>query len=70
MNEIKQKVLPALDDAFAAKVAARKKRWPICATRIEHDLEHEKEHEVERAKEAQIVKFLNEQIQFDLPPTF
>jgi trigger factor len=36
---------------------------------IEHDLEHEKEHEVERAKEAQIVKYLHEHIQFDLPPT-
>jgi len=36
---------------------------------IEHDLEHEKEHEVERAKEGQIVKYLHEKIQFDLPPS-
>ena len=41
----------------------------ICATRIEHDLEHEKEHELERAKEAQVVKFLHERIQFELPPS-
>ena len=33
-----------------------------------HDLEHEKEHEQERAKEAQIVKYLHERVQFDLPP--
>ena len=35
---------------------------------IEHDLEHAKEHDVERAKESQILKYLHEQIQFDLPP--
>src|SRR3982074_1829170 len=35
---------------------------------IEHDLEHEKEHEIERVKEAQIVKYLHEHVQFDLPP--
>ena len=68
VNEIKDKVLPALDDAFAAKFFPEK-LWRNCATRVEHDLEHEKEHEVERAKENQVVKFLNEKIQFDLPPT-
>ena len=36
---------------------------------IEHDLEHEKEHEVERAKESQIVKYLQEHTTFDLPPS-
>ena len=35
---------------------------------IEHDLEHEKEHEIQRAKEAQIVKYLHEHVQFDVPP--
>jgi trigger factor len=34
---------------------------------IERDLEHAKEHDAERAKEAQIVRYLHEQIQFDLP---
>ena len=67
LNEIKQKVLPAIDDAFAARLAPGK---TIADLRhmIEHDLEHEKEHEVERAKEAQIVKFLHEHTAFDLPP--
>ena len=37
---------------------------------IVHDLEHEKEHEIERATEAQIVKYLHEHIQFDLPRPF
>src|SRR5947207_15472715 len=35
---------------------------------IEHDLAHEKEHERERAKEGQVVKYLHERIQFELPP--
>jgi len=66
LNEIKQKVLPAINDAFAARLAPGK---TIADLRhmIEHDLEHEKEHEVERAKESQIVKFLHEHTAFDLP---
>ena len=67
LNEIKQKVLPALDDAFAAKLLPDKTLADLRHT-IEHNLEHEKEHEVERAKEAQIIKFLQEHISFDLPP--
>jgi len=66
--EIKQKVLPSLDDAFAAKLAPGKTLADLRHL-IEHDLEHEKEHEVERAKEAQIVKYLHEHVQFDLPPS-
>ena len=66
--EIKQKVLPELDDAFAAKLIPGKTLHDLRHT-IEHNVEHEKEHEIERAKEAQIVKFLQEHITFDLPPT-
>jgi trigger factor len=65
--ELKQKVLPALDDEFAAKLVPGKKLEEL-RHMIEHDLEHEKEHEVERAKEGQIVKYLHEKTQFDLPP--
>ena len=68
VNEIKQKVLPELDDAFAAKLLPGKTLADLRHT-MEHDLEHEKEHEIERAKESQIVKFLHEHISFDLPPT-
>src|SRR5438270_41906 len=32
------------------------------------ELEHEKEHAIEQAKESQIIKALQEQTQFDLPP--
>ena len=67
LNEIKEKVLPAVDDAFAAKIMPEKTLADLRHT-IEHNLEHEKEHEVERAKEQQIVKFLHERISFDLPP--
>ena len=68
LNEIKQKVLPDLDDAFAAKLIPDKTLADLRHT-IEHNLEHEKEHEIERAKEAQVVKFLHEHISFDLPPS-
>jgi trigger factor len=67
LNEIKQKVLPELDDAFAAKVIPGKTLADLRVT-VEHNLEHEKEHEIERTKEAQIVRFLHEHITFDLPP--
>jgi trigger factor len=66
LNEIKQKVLPAIDDAFAARLVPGKAVADL-RHMIEHDLEHEKEHEVERAKESQIVKFLHEHTAFDLP---
>jgi trigger factor len=68
VSEIKEKVLPALDDALAEKVLPGKKLDELRHA-LEHNLEHEKEHELERAKENQIVKFLHERIQFDLPPS-
>jgi trigger factor len=68
LHEIKQRVLPALDDSFASKLAPDKTLAELRDV-IEHDLEHEKEHEVERAKESQIVKYLHEHTKFDLPPS-
>jgi trigger factor len=67
LGEIKKKVLPEINDEWAAKMLPGKTLVDLSHT-IEHDLEHEKEHEVERAKEAQIVKYLHERVQFDLPP--
>ena len=67
LHEIKQKVLPALDDAFAAKLIPGKTLADLRQI-IEHDLAHEKGHERERAKEGQLVKYLHERIQFELPP--
>src|SRR6266446_1415764 len=67
LNEIKQKVLPPIDDAFAARLVPEKTVADL-RHMIQHDLEHEKQHEVERAKEAQVVKFLHEHTAFDLPP--
>lgn len=67
LNELKEKILPPVDDAFAAKLMPEKTLADLRHT-IEHNLEHEKEHEVERAKEQQVVKFLHERISFDLPP--
>src|SRR5437879_3271742 len=67
VREIKQKALPALDDAFAAKLIPGKTLVDLRKV-LEHDLAHEKEHERERAKEGQVVKYLHERIQFELPP--
>jgi trigger factor len=67
LREIKEKVLPPIDDALAAKLVPGKMLADL-RQMIEHDLEHAKEHDAERAKEAQIVKYLHERIQFDLPP--
>ena len=67
LREIKEKVLPPVDDALAAKLVPGK---TLAALRemIEHDLEHAKEHDTERAKEAQILKYLHQRIQVELPP--
>ena len=67
VSEIKQKVLPVLDDAFAAKLIPGRTLADLRQV-IEHDLVHEKKHERDRAKEGQVVKYLHEQIQFELPP--
>lgn len=67
LREIREKVLPPLDDALAEKLAPGKKLVDLRHL-IEHDLEHEKEHEVDRAKESQVVKYLQERTKFDLPP--
>ena len=67
LNEIKQKVLPELDDALAEKLLPGKTLHDLRHT-LEHNLEHEKGHEIERAKESQIMRFLHERISFDLPP--
>ena len=67
VGEIKQKVLPVLDDAFAAKLIPGRTLADLRQV-IEHDLVHEKKHERDRAKEGQVVKYLHERIQFELPP--
>jgi trigger factor len=67
LREIKEKVLPEVNDEFAAKLLPGKSLADLRHT-IEHDLEHEKEHQVEHAKEEQIVNYLHEKTKFDIPP--
>jgi trigger factor len=67
LREIKQKVLPEVNDEFAAKLLPGKSLADLRHT-IEHDLEHEKEHQVEHAKEEQVIKFLHEKTKFEIPP--
>ena len=64
--EIKQRVLPAVDDAFAAKWMPEK-TLPDLREALKHQIEHEKEHELEAARESQVIKFLHEHIDFELP---
>ena len=66
LKEIKQKVLPELNEEFAEKLMPGKKLADVRHA-IAHDLEHDKEHEIDHAKEAQILKHLHEQVVFDLP---
>src|SRR5437868_845703 len=66
LREIKEKVLPPLDDALAAKLVPGKTLTELRQI-IEHDIEHAKQHDVERATEAQILKYLHDHIQFELP---
>jgi len=67
LREIKQKVLPELNDEFAAKLLPGKTLVDL-RHQIEHDLEHEKEHQVDHAKDEQVIKFLQEKTKFDVPP--
>jgi trigger factor len=67
LREIKEKVLPPVDDALAAKLVPGKTLADL-RQMIAHDIEHAKEHDLERAKESQIMKYLHERIQFELPP--
>jgi trigger factor len=63
LGEVKEKVLPRVDDAFAAKLLPGK-----TLADLRHTIEHEKEHQVEHAKEEQIIKYLQENTKVDLPP--
>src|SRR6266700_6735041 len=67
LHEIKEKVLPAIDDALAAKLVPGKTLADV-RKMIEHDIEHAKQHDADRARESQIVKYLHEHTQFELPP--
>jgi trigger factor len=65
--EIKERVLPPLDDAFAAKWMPEKTLADL-RHGLEHQIAHEKEHQLEAARESQVIKFLSDRIQFELPP--
>ncbi|MEO8045548.1 MAG: trigger factor [Spartobacteria bacterium] len=67
LHEIKQRILPPLDDAFAGKWMPDKTLGDLRQA-LEHQIEHEKGHELERARETQVLKFLSDRIDFELPP--
>jgi len=59
--------LPPVDDALAAKLVPGKTLADLRQI-IADDIERAKKHDLERAKESQIMKYLHERIQFELPP--
>ncbi len=65
--EIKERVLPLVDEAFAGKWMPGKNLQEFRQV-LEHQIEHDKEHQLENARESQVIKFLNDRIQFELPP--
>ena len=67
VREVKEKVLLPIDDALAAKIVTGKTLVDLRQL-LERDIEHAKEHDGERAKESQIMQYLHERIQFELPP--
>ena len=64
--EIKERVLPPADDAFAAKWMPEKTLTDL-RDALKHQIEHDKEHELEAARESQVIKFLNDRTEFDVP---
>jgi len=67
LGEIKQRVLPPIDDTFAAKWMPDKSLNDLRQA-LAQQIEHEKAHELERARESQVIKFLSDRIDFELPP--
>jgi trigger factor len=67
LKEIKIKVAPAIDDAFAQEVA--KMNLADLKTRVRENMEHEKKNQAEGAARAEIVQKLISAVEFELPPT-
>ena len=67
LREIKQRVLPPIDDAFAAKWMPEKTLADL-RERLKEQIAHEKEHQREDAREEQVLKFLHERVQIEVPP--
>jgi trigger factor len=65
--EIKERVLPAVDDAFAAKWMPGKTLAEFREALV-HQIAHDKEHQREDARERQVIRFLHERTQLELPP--
>lgn len=65
--EVKEKVLPAIDDELAKKFGAE--NLQKLREGVRRDLENELKYSQQRATRGQIVKQLLERVQFDLPET-
>jgi trigger factor len=65
--EVKEKILPPIDDEFAKKYGAE--NMEKLRAGVRHDLENELKHSQSRSVQGQLVKALLDRVQFDLPET-
>jgi trigger factor len=66
LNELKEAVLPALDDELAAKLAPGKTMAEIKDI-IRENMSHERKRRIDDMKVNQIVAYFNTQVDFELP---
>ena len=66
LNELKEAVLPALDDELAGKLAPGKTMAEISEI-IRENMRHERKRRIDDMKVNQIVAYFNTQVDFDLP---
>jgi trigger factor len=65
--EVKEKILPPIDDEFAKKYGAE--NLEKLRAGVQHDLENELKHSQSKAVRGQIVRALLDRVQFELPET-
>lgn len=69
VRELKQRILPGLDDEFASKVIEGKTLVEL-RQQIETDLQSVKTRQIEEAKRKQVTDFLAERVDCELPTNF
>ncbi len=69
LHEIREEILPDLDDAFAKSISDKYETLDILKTKIEENLRNGYEKRVEQELNEQIFQQLIEQVEFEVPDT-
>jgi len=69
LNEVREEILPDLDDAFAKSISDQYETLDILKTKIEENLRNGYEKRVEQELNEQIFQQLIEQVEFEVPDT-